>query len=470
MQQVNKAEIDRIFVAAEKLRNAGELDKALTEYSRVALVAPDHWPSLFHLGCGFAQKGNLDVGVALLRRAEKINPKNAVIKNHLADHLLTQGEISQAVKLFQASWELDSGPENTSALLKLGRIYREDNQLDLATEYFDALVAAENGEEDASFKRMEIGRWFRCLCYLAKGDYEEGWKDYDARHHIPGVVVPKLEGERWTGQPLKGKTIFLSYEQRFGDLIQFMRFVPMLTNKGAKVVMHVPPELMRQLSQDFPDVRMLPISEPVPAYDYYQFVTSIPEVLKLSKQKALKQSTTYLKVQKADRSRKVGMRPKTELKVGLVWAGKPDPDRSISLTHYLPLLKHDLVSFYSFQLGQQREDLGGHGAGWLIKDLSGEISDFYDSSVLLKQMDLLITIDTAIAHQAGALGVPTWLMLRYFSDWRWELDRDDSDWYWSLRLFRQHAAGDWSEAAARMQSAFDQWVKKETRSTRKKAG
>lgn len=468
MQNIEPSEIDTIFHKAELLRENGKKEEALQEYTRVVFLAPRHWPAYFHLGTLFGSSGKHELAVSLLRRADEINPDNPVVKNHLADYLSKLDRDEEAIEFFKQSWELDSSINNTSAAANIGRVYWESNRPKEAIPYFDQVLDTTK-DQDIS-KEIEgsvhVSRWFRGLCRMCLGDYEAAWEDYESRINIPGVINPDLSGEKWTGQSLDGKTIFFAYEQRFGDIIQFMRFIPLLKESGARVLIQIPPELERLFRISFPDVELVLTSEPIPEYDYHQLVTSVPAILKLSKKDITQCKIPYMDVVEADKvAAAPPLRNDSCLRVGLLWAGQPNPDRSIPITKYVPLLKHRSISFYSFQLGERRQDLYDNAVGWLIHDLAPGISDFYDSSLLLKNMDLLITIDTAIAHQAGALGVPVWLMLRHFSDWRWELNREDNAWYPSMRLFRQEREGCWDEAAEKLERAFDKWVE---RSERKK--
>ncbi len=460
MQSTQISEIEAVFKKAEQLRESGKNDEALQEYTKVVYFAPRHWPAYFHLGVLFGASGHNELAVSLLHRSAALNPDDRAIKNHLADHLMKLNHNEEALVHLKASWSLDSSQQNISAPFKVGKILWESNRPREAIEYFDR-VLADQEDQDSNKESEEtriVSRWFRGLCRMSLGDYQAAWDDYETRNNIPGVIVPELAGEKWLGQSLNGKTIFFAYEQRFGDIIQFIRLIPRLKAMGANIIVQIPPELDRQFRHSFPDVEIVSVKAAIPDYDYYQFITSVPAVLNLSKEDTLSDPVPYLGVDDLDTPEQLPMRNDTFLKVGLVWEGKPDPDRSIPLTHYIPLLRHQSVSFYSLQLGDKRNSLHEHAAGWLIHDLAPKISDFYDSSVLLKEMDLLITIDTAIAHQAGALGVPVWLMLRYFSDWRWELNRDDNPWYPSMRLFRQVRGESWSEPGKQLELAFEDWV------------
>jgi tetratricopeptide (TPR) repeat protein len=466
MQNIEPTEIEKIFHKAELLRENGKREEALQEYTRVVFLAPRHWPAYFHLGTLFGATGKYELAVSLLRRAEELNSDNPVVKNNLAEYLDKLDRHDEAIEFFQQSWDLDSTVNNTSAAASIGRIYWESNRPKEAIPYFDMVL--NNAKDQEVSKEIEgalhVSRWFRGLCKMCLGDYQAAWDDYESRVNIPGVINPDLSGEKWTGQSLDGKTIFFAYEQRFGDIIQFMRFIPLLNEMGARVLIQIPPELERLFSHSFPDVELVLTSEKIPEYDYHHLVTSVPAILNLTKKEATLYKTPYMDVVETDRvAAAPPMRGDSCLRVGLLWAGQPNPDRSIPITKYIPLLKHRSVSFYSFQLGERRQDLYDNAVGWLIHDLAPGIKDFYDSSILLKNMDLLITIDTAIAHQAGALGVPVWLMLRHVSDWRWELNREDNAWYSSMRLFRQESEGCWDEAAIKLERAFDKWVERSER-------
>ena len=453
------SEVAAVFKQAEQMRESGNIEEALKGYSTVVFHAPKHWPAYFHLGVLFGEKGHQELAIALLRRAEAIKPDHHVIKNHMADNMMKLGLLEEPIPLLEASWRIQPTGENIGALMKLGKIAWEKNDLDQAIAYFDQLLAIEEPEDADEGVRdtRHVSKWFRALCFMARDDYQQAWEGYEWRYYLPGVITPILHGEKWEGQSLDGCRIILAYEQRFGDILQFIRYVPRLQKMGAKVILQLPSELVRQVRQSFPDVEIVSTEDKLPQYDYWQLATSIPAVLNLAKDDLFEDRVPYLDVATADRQT-VPARPGTQLKVGLVWAGKPEPDRSMPYKKLLPLLSRGDVSFFSFQLGERRQDIFDNATGWLVQDLGRQISDFYDSSALLLEMDLLITIDTAIAHQAGALGVPVWVMLKHFSDWRWGLDRSDCSWYPSMRLFRQHQAGAWDEACEDLYAAFDEWV------------
>ncbi len=462
IQNPQIAEIEATFRKAEQLRESGDREEALKEYTRVVYFAPRHWPTYFHLGVMFGEAGHNELAVSLLSRSAELMPNDYAIRNHLADYLIKLHLDEAAMEQLKESWKLDSTQRNLSALLKIGKIFRESNRPAEAIPYFEQILTEHEGETIT--KETEdlrtVSRWFRALSRMSLGDYQAAWDDFEIRNNIPGVIVPIMEGEKWTGQPLDGKTIFLAFEQRFGDIIHFMRFIPKVREMGARIIVQIPPELDRLFRHSFPEIEFVLTSHPIPEFDYYQYLTSIPAVLNLGAEDTISDAIPYLQVNDSD-IQPLPMRNETFLKVGFVWEGNPDPDRSIPINRYIPLLKHRNVSFYSFQLGDRRKDLFDNAVGWLVVDLGPQISDFYDSSVLLKQMDLLITIDTAIAHQAGALDIPVWLMLRFFSDWRWDLEQDSNRWYPTMRVFKQEKLNSWTEPGIKLEQAFEDWVTKQ---------
>lgn len=455
--QPHTTEARELFKEAERLREAGEHSRAVNLYIQVTFRAPRHWLAFYKAGVLLIELGRAEAGLAALRRAAAIVPDNANVRVALGLSLKNHGRQEEAEHVMEETLALE--PDNLYALFHKAELLLRTNRTEAALALFDRLVEGERDVENIK----AVSRWLRGVARLTLGDYQAAWADYEARVHHPTTTFPELQGERWTGQPLDGKTVFLAYEQRFGDVIQFSRFVPRLVERGARVILQTPHELMRLFRSLGEGVELIEYKDAVPPYDYCQLVTSIPAILDYTREGV--GSDAYLDVEPGTPPAALPLRGGTHLKVGLVWAGKPVPDRSIPLAYYAPLLARPEVSFYSFQLGDARGEMKTLALDWLIRDLSEQIADFHDSAVLMKDMDLIVTIDTAAAHQAGALGVPTWLMLIYYSDWRWGRYGDSATaWYPSIRIFRQHAYRDWSGAADELARAFDTWV--DERSTR----
>lgn len=448
----NKAiTVKDLIAQAESLRASGQTGPAIKAFIQITRHAPRNWLAYFKLGGLLQQAGHAQAGLIALQRAADMAPEHAGVQAELGMALKAMGRQSAALEVLNHALALE--PAHLYALFSKGELLLRMNQTEQALSCFEAVLA---GEIDADNIKA-ISQWLRGVARLTLGDYAAAWTDYEARIHHPTTTFPELIGEKWTGQPLAGKTIFLAYEQRFGDVIQFSRFVPELVKQSAQVILQVPPHLTRLFKSLGPGIELINAKEALPAYDYCQLVTSIPAILNYRKDAVW--NGPYLDVEPDSPTPRMPMRAGTDLKVGLVWAGKPVPDRSIPLSHYTALLRHCNVSFYSFQLGEARKQMPELAVGWLITDLSGEIGDFHDSSLLMKQMDLIITIDTAAAHQAGALGLPVWLMLIYYSDWRWDrYGSDTTAWYPSMRIFRQTEHDSWAEVARQLDAAFSAWV------------
>ena len=445
------AEMEKLFERAEALRKAKQFPQAIDAYIRLTLNAPRHWLAYYKAGVLLNEIDRKEAAVVALQRAAALKSDNASIYSTLGVCLRNMGRRTESMEAFDKALSLE--PDNIYALFNKGEQLLRMNESRQAIIYFDTILA---GEEDADDIKA-ISQWLRAVARLTLGDYENAWEDYEARVHHPTTTFPELIGEKWTGQSLEGKTIFLAYEQRFGDVIQFSRFVPKLVEMGARVILQTPHELMRLFRSLAGGIELIEYKDSIPDYDYCQLVTSIPAILNYSREDV--RFTSHLDVDLSLERPRLEMRRDTQLKIGLVWAGKPMPDRSIPLSYYAPLLRHRKVSFCSLQLGDEKNQMRTLAVDWLITDLSSQIHDFHDSSALMKEMDLIITIDTAAAHQAGALGVPVWLMLIHYSDWRWgAFGADTTPWYPSMRIFRQTEYGSWEEAARQLDAAFAKWV------------
>ncbi|OOZ40171.1 hypothetical protein BOW53_08690 [Solemya pervernicosa gill symbiont] len=450
-----RVNVTDLFNEAKALFDKEAYQEAVQKFITVSFAQPSNWHAYALLGACFENMGYRDAAIVSMQRASIILPKHPQIWLNLARLLSSSGRAEEAVEAFEKVVELQPG--HLEAHHQAGMMLRGMNRNEESLGHFDHVVAG-TAKSDKEKEYQVVAEWVRSLDRLTMGDYQAAWKDYETRWRLPGTFVHRLDGPEWKGESLEGKRIVLTYEQRFGDVINFVRFIPRLKALGAEVIVQSPPELAHQLAHMTTEVEIVDKDVEPPPFDYYVLVTSVPAILNLSLDDVMQDEVPYLQVDERDRKPELPMRRGTWLKVGLLWTGKPDPNRSIPFEHMTPLLRHPGVSFYSFQLGKNSADPHKQGMSWLVNDLSPEISDFYDSSLLLKEMDLFITIDTAAAHQAGALGVPVWTLLIYAPDWRWMRDREDSPWYPSMRFFRQTRKNSWKEAARNLDVAFEQWV------------
>jgi hypothetical protein len=268
----------------------------------------------------------------------------------------------------------------------------------------------------------------------------------------------RLDGMRpqWTGdEALTGKRLFLYEEQGIGDTIQFARYALMAERAGAQVTLAVAPKLKPLLASLGPTIRLIDDGQPFTDCDLHCPLPSLPLAFRTSLE-TIPGGTPYLAAppdKVAGWKHRLGTLP--GLKVGLAWAGDPkharDWDRSVPLAMLAPLLGIEGISFVSLQFGPRAADARSYPQ---ILDLSRELPGLHDLAACMEALDLVITVDSAPAHLAGALARPAWVLMPACADWRWLLERDDSPWYPSLRLFRQAADESWSEVAARMADAL----------------
>jgi hypothetical protein len=296
------------------------------------------------------------------------------------------------------------------------------------------------------------------LAELVTGKLERGWPEYEWRRKCPSVLASRQFAQAfWKGQALEGKTILLYAEQGFGDAIHFIRYAPLVAATGGKVVLECQPALER-LFRRFPGVsRIATAGQSLPAFDYQCPLPSLPGVFKTTIS-TIPATIPYLAAdaETADCWRKriesTGKFPH----VGLVWAGSPDNlndrNRSIPLERFAPLAAAERVRFHSLQTAPPPA-VGGIA----LSDWSALLTDFAETAGLIANLDLVIAVDTAVAHLAGAMGKPVWLLLPFSPDWRWLLDRSDSPWYPTMRLFRQEIPGDWESVIRRVATELSQF-------------
>jgi tetratricopeptide (TPR) repeat protein len=306
------------------------------------------------------------------------------------------------------------------------------------------------------------------LACLRLGDFEPGWREYEWRRRTKDWAIPErnfLQLE-WSGKdPLAGKTILLYAEQGFGDTIQFCRYAQLIAS-DARVVLEVPSALVLLLSSLKGIAQIVARGEPLPPFDLYCPLLSLPHAFGTTLA-TIPGEVPYLA---ADAAKAIAGRQRLAdlpgLRVGLVWSGNPrlwkvdtsimDRRRSISVEQFRALAAVRGVSFVSLQKGEAASQT--RPSGMVIHDWTSELHDFADTAALIEALDLVISVDTSVAHLAGALGKPVWLLNRFDTCWRWLLGRDDSPWYPTLRQFRQSEAGDWDGVLTPVRQALTQLV------------
>ena len=295
-----------------------------------------------------------------------------------------------------------------------------------------------------------LAHWNESLCRLLMGDFEGGWREYEWRREVREFAPQYHDFPRplWLGeQEVAGRTILLHAEQGFGDTLQFCRYASLLAARGARVILEVQPPLKSLLTRLSGPAMVLAQGEPLPEFDLHCPLMSLPLACgtTLDTVPAAERYLTADPERVAACSARLGntARPR----VGLVWSGNPahgnDYARSIALVDLLGSLDGAGVTFVSLQKDVRSHDRATLAARADILHCGEELRDFDDTAAWIEAMDLVISVDTSVAHLAGALGKPVWVLLPYAPDWRWLLEREDSPWYPTARLFRQPRSGDW---------------------------
>lgn len=439
--------ISDLFQRGLAAHQAGQIDDAIRLYSTALRQNPNQPDVWNNLGVALRRSKKFEAALIAYRRAADLRPGNAGLWSNMGNCLREMMRFDEALVAHKKALELDdtvkSHPFNT------GLVYRDMNRFEEALDYFERALAIDPDYVDAN--------WDKSLAHLALGNYAEGWAGYETRRKLADNPIRPLEtAPEWDGKAdLRGKRILLRAEQGFGDMIQFARFVLLVAQKAAHVILECRKELIPIMKTVSGVGTVVEKDRPLPEFDVHVPLLSLPHVMGIGSKELQKISTdSYISAPQGKRAR-LAPPPGTVLKVGLIWAGKLNPrDRSCPLETLLPILSAKGAAFYSFQIDDRRGDIDKLGLHAFVTDLGDHIHDFGDSAALMQAMDLVITIDSSPVHLAGALGVPVWMLQLYTTDWRWMVHRADSPWYPTLRIYRQDKPGDWSSAIGKLGSDF----------------
>lgn len=433
------------------LRAQQRLVEAIAELTTALRCDSDNFDAAIALGVSHLDLGNAKEAEAQFRRAIALDEGKPGAWTNLGAALcaLDGDHREAALEAFERTDLLEQATgESVDNAVNMGATLQSMGRLREAIDLYErALAITPSIGSHANYAHA----------LLAAGRWSEAWTHYEFRWLRNPLLSlrPKFPRPAWDGQDLNGKTILLRIEQGFGDAIQFVRFAPDLKALGATVLLRVGPGFA-DLAKGFRGIdRVLDENAPTPEFDYYLHLLSLPRVLGVELD-SLPAGGPYLSTDRA-RSAKWAPRvssPEARLRVGLAWAGSPahggDRYRSVSLRDLAPLGGIPGVRYFSLQKGAKEAEVRDPPAGLDLVNLGPELRDFSDTAAVIEQLDLVICVDTAIGHLAGALGKPVWLLLPQSSDWRWLENRDDSPWYPSMRLFRQAKRGDWRDVVDRI--------------------
>jgi tetratricopeptide (TPR) repeat protein len=429
------------------LRAAGQAGAALEAYEWAGVLAPDDLAAHSNQGLALKDLGRPEAALIRFRRALAVNPGAAEVHFNLGNTLRETGALEAAVEALSRAAALD--PAHLRARTNLGVSLRDLGRTQAAVEIFDAVIARDPDYADA--------HWNRALALLLAGDFGRGWPAYEWRWKATSMTPRAFDQPLWDGAPAKGRTILLHAEQGLGDCLHFVRYAALVAAQGARVVVECPAALTGLL-ETCPGISQITArGDALPAFDLHAPLMSLPALLG-TEADTIPADIPYLKAPQsaaAELSAALDAAPPEHRKIGFVWAGNPahenDRNRSCDAACFAPLGEIENISLFSLQKDAVLDTPGQLPPA---VDLAPLLGDFSDTAFAAARLDLIITVDTAMAHLAGALGRPVWLLLPHAPEWRWQFERDDSPWYPTMRLFRQARPGDWDGVFARLLDAL----------------
>lgn len=429
-------------------------DEAIASHRRALAIQPSFAPALSNLAGALSGKGMWDEASAACHQALALDPREVNACRILGFAAQTKARFEDAIHWYRRALELD--PNDPDMHSSLGSALQQVGQFDEALASYRRALAINPNHGSAHFNIS--------LLLLLLGDYAQGWRDYEWRWHCREYQAFKQTFRQppWDGSSLAGRTLLIHTEQGFGDAIQFVRYVPMIVQRGGKVVIGCnQPGLMRLLSRAPGVSECFGVGQPLPRFVCHCAMMSLAHLLGTTLE-TIPSGRGYLKADAAEAARwsqKISAAP-ARLKVGLVWAsGQTIHGKSIALSVLAPLAEVPGVRFFSLQKGPAAIEARNPPPGMELVDWTEQLADFADTAALVSNMDLVISVDTAVTHLAGALGKPVWTLLRCVPDWSWMLKREDSLWYPTMRLFRQPTRGDWASVVTQVAGALAQLVR-----------
>lgn len=481
------------IASGKKALDQSRFEDAVRAFRKAASLAPEHGALHYALGVALTKAERAAEAIDPLTRARDMSPQEFDWQLALGDAYYLAGQHAHALPEYLRAGALR--PESAVAWSNAGALFREAGRPELALSALQraltvdpanssalcnsALSLHDIGEFSAALEYVEKAliqrpdypeaKWNRALLDLLHGNFARGWEGHEFRT----VQLAKLGGlrtfsqQRWNGERFDGKRLLLWPEQGMGDQLQFARFIPRVKALGGTVIIGCSSGLVPLFKANFPDAdEIIEVGASFAPVDLQLPLMSIPHVLGLV-DRLDAECVPYLRANGSASEQLSGALPalaaneKRTLRVGIAWAGQPkhlnDRNRSLTLETLRPLLAVRGIEWYSLQKGDAAEaQLAPFNAQSLsqslpqVTPLGPLFSDFNDTAHAVSRLDVVITVDTSVAHLAGAMGAPVWLMIPFVPDWRWQVNRKDSPWYPSAKLFRQAHAGEWNTVIAQM--------------------
>ncbi len=425
------------------LHELGRRDEASAAYRAALRRDGDNVSALTNLGVALLEENAPETALEPLARAAELAPTDAAAQINFGAALHRLGRIAEAIAAFETA--IAAEPGNAEAWSNLGVALQDELRIEDALAAHRRAVALAPAEA-----RLH---WNLAVCLLLAGDYPAGFAEYEWRRALPDRAPRRFPGAEWRGEDPAGRTILVHAEQGIGDAIQFARYVPQLAARGARIIVAAHTALAPVLATLEGAAEIVAGNASPPPYDLQVPLLSLPHLFATTFAD-LPAEVPYLA---APPGTPAPLPPRSATtRIGLVWAGNPnhpnDRNRSLPFAALTPLFDLENVEWISLQVGSRAGEATATGRPLL--DLAPQLASFAETAAAIAALDLVLSVDTAVAHLAGAMARPVWLMLPYAPDWRWLVGRDDSPWYPTMRLFRQDVPGDWSRVVGAVRTAL----------------
>jgi len=434
------------------VRALGRVEEAIGYYREALARAPAQAQSsaLIHanLGNALTQLGRGTIAEAHLRRAVDLDPGMVDVRNNLAAYLTREERGDEAIPHFRNV--LAAEPHNIDAWTNLGVALLDSGDAAEAEQCYRRAVALQPDNAEAHYNLA----W----ALLLTGQWAEGWQEYEWRWKLHHFSSHKrlFKQPLWDGKPLPNGTLLLHAEQGLGDAIQFVRYAALARSRCTRVVLECPRPLVNLFKSVAGADLVIAAGDPLPAFNAHTPFMSLPRLFATTPE-TVPAPLLYLELPK-DIPERLHLPPTRKRRIGLVWAGSPDNKidrrRTLPARTFAALVAGTNADFVSLQVGPRAEEVSDLAAGKVVFACEGHVGDFADTAAVISQLDLVVGVDTAVVHLAGALGIPTWMLVPFSPDYRWLLEREDTPWYRSIRLFRQKKNETWDSVLARVAVAL----------------
>lgn len=445
--------LNELFMVAAEYERSKRWPEADRLLNHILAVAPNQADSLHLAGIVSFRLGRQQEALERMERAIAHGVDTPLYLRNICEVYRSLGRLDEALASAQRAAALS--PSDPLCLHNLSVIHYERLELDESIACADRALAMNAGLPGAHFARAEA--------LLLRGDWAEGWEEYEWRFRIAEAapLMPPTDRPQWDGAAFTDGRLLLVADQGFGDIIQFGRYIDWVLARCPDIVIACPPEVVSIMRQLCPSAAIAMRWEDSLPFRAYVPLSGLPR-LHGTRPGNVPVQAPYLRADPARvaawRQRLDGLAPAGFKRVGIVWAGRPthnnDRRRSMTLASFGPIASVPRVALVSLQKGPSADQAGRYFGRAPLVNIGAEIGDYDDTMALLSSLDQVITVDTSVGHLSAALGRPTWIMLAHAPDWRWLMDREDTPWYPTVRLFRQKVAGDWGDVMRRVGSAL----------------